>query len=72
MNQDESILKGETIHYIRIDDDAENIMFILSGGDIVLGHVYADCCSYSWIESIELPKTLYAKVIGIETVTTRP
>jgi hypothetical protein len=48
------ILEGKTILDIKIADDKEAIKFITNEGDVIC-RVDADCCSHSWVESIELP-----------------
>lgn len=50
----DNILVGKTITKIMIADDKQAILFQTTEGDIKV-LVDADCCSSTWIESIELP-----------------
>lgn len=50
----QNILVGKTILAIKIADDKLALNFITDAGDIVVD-VDADCCSYTWIEHVELP-----------------
>lgn len=61
------ILEGKTILEIKIADDKEAIKFITTEGDIV-ARCDADCCSHTWIESVELPNSFPAIVISAEDV----
>lgn len=47
-------LIGKTITEIKIAEDRAAIRFVLTDGELVVP-VDAECCSYSWIEHIELP-----------------
>ena len=74
----EHILKGKTILKIEIADDKQSITFITNKGNIT-GTCYAECCSYSWIETVELPvagfppaKVLYAEDIPMPDLGDMP
>lgn len=54
MTNKEHILEGKTILDIKIADDKEAIKFITNEGDVI-ARCDADCCSYTWVEEIELP-----------------
>lgn len=47
-------LVGKILVGVKIAEDKEAILFQTTGGDIV-ARCDADCCSYTWIEHIELP-----------------
>ena len=47
-------LGGKTITGVEIAADRQALRFILADGEIVV-NVDADCCSYSWVEHVELP-----------------
>lgn len=53
MNNDQ-ILVGRTILAIKIADDKKAIQFQTDQGEII-AMVDGDCCSDTWIESIEVP-----------------
>jgi hypothetical protein len=61
------ILEGKIILDIKIADDKEAIKFITDQGEIV-AKCDADCCSHTWIESIELPCAFPAIVNSIENL----
>ncbi len=46
-----NILVGKIITDIQLSDDSQAIKFITNQGDII-ADCDADCCSYTWIESI--------------------
>lgn len=50
----ENILVGKTLIGIKLAEDKEAIRFDTAEGQIVV-RVDADCCSHTWVESIELP-----------------
>lgn len=47
-------LVGKTITGMEIAADRQALKFILADGELVVD-VDADCCSYSWVEHVELP-----------------
>lgn len=48
-------LVGKSITEIQIASDRKAIRFILADGSSVIAKIDGECCSNSWIESIELP-----------------
>lgn len=48
------ILQGKTITDIKIADDKQAIKFITTEGEVI-AKCDGDCCSSTWVESIELP-----------------
>lgn len=50
----ENVLVGKTLTGMKIAADRQALLFQTSEGEVVVG-VDADCCSYTWIEHIELP-----------------
>jgi hypothetical protein len=48
-------LGGKTIAAINVAADKEAIQFILADGSTVIARCDADCCSHTFIESIEAP-----------------
>lgn len=47
-------LIGKTLTGMKIAEDRQALLFQTTEGDIVVG-VDADCCSYTWVEHVELP-----------------
>ena len=47
-------LVGKTIVSMQIAADRQSLKFVLTDGELIVD-VDADCCSYSWVEHIELP-----------------
>jgi hypothetical protein len=47
-------LIGKTITGLKIADDRQALLFQTTDGDMVVD-VDADCCSYTWIEHVDLP-----------------
>jgi hypothetical protein len=64
------ILEGKTILDIKIANDKQAIKFITDQGEIV-AKCDADCCSHTWIESVELPCAFPALVNSIENLHLR-
>lgn len=50
----ENVLVGKTLTGIKIREDKEAILFQTTDGAVV-ALADGDCCSHSWVESIELP-----------------
>ena len=62
----DNILIGKTITGLRITDDKIALLFNTEDGD-VKASCDADCCSFTWIEHIELPALGFpAKVMAVE------
>lgn len=51
----ENLLIGKKITEVKIADDKEAMLFVCEGGEQLVVRVDADCCSYTWIESVEMP-----------------
>ena len=45
---------GKTIVAMEISEDRQALRFVLSDGECIVD-TDADCCSYTWIEHVELP-----------------
>lgn len=48
-------LIGKTIVEMKIADDNQALLFVTSEGENLVARVDAECCSQTWIESVELP-----------------
>ena len=64
----EQALVGKTIEHAEIDVIGESICFHLKGGKSVVLDVEAECCSYTWIESIDAPHALLGTVTSVERI----
>ena len=51
----ENKLIGKKIVDVKIAEDKLAMLFVCDNGDELVVRVDADCCSYTWIESVELP-----------------
>lgn len=61
-------LIGKTITSIKIADDKSAILFITNEKEII-AIAEAECCSYTWIEHIELPVNGFpATVLTVEDI----
>lgn len=61
-------LVGKVITRIEIAADRQALRFVLADGEIVV-NVDADCCSYTWVEHVELPALgLPATVMSISDI----
>lgn len=47
-------LVGKTLTGIKLAQDRQALLFETTGGELVV-LVDADCCSYTWVEHVELP-----------------
>lgn len=58
------ILDGKTITAIEIASDKEALRFHVEGGEPIVARCDADCCSHTFIETVEMPALgLPAKVL---------
>jgi hypothetical protein len=48
-------LIGKTIQHMQIASDKMALLFVTTDGEELIARVDADCCSHTWVESIELP-----------------
>ena len=58
----ENILVGKTLTGMKIAADREAILFQTTEGELIV-QVDAGCCSYTWIEHIELPTLGFPAVV---------
>lgn len=54
MSNDKILLIGKTVTEMKIAEDKQALLFVTTDGEFI-AHCDADCCSYTWIESVELP-----------------
>ena len=63
-----NVLINKTINNIKIADDKLALLFETNDGDFIV-NVEGDCCSSSWIESVELPALGFpATVVSVENI----
>lgn len=63
-----NILVGKTITGVEIAADRRALRFVLADGEVVV-NVDADCCSYSWVEHVELPALGFpATVMSVDDI----
>jgi hypothetical protein len=60
--RDGSILVGKTLTGLKIAADRQALLFQTTEGDIKVS-VDADCCSYTWVEHIELPALGFPAIV---------
>lgn len=48
-------LIGKTVVDMKISEDKDALLFITELGEDLVAYTDGDCCSTSWVESIELP-----------------
>lgn len=66
MDQGASILVGKTLTKIDVAADKKAIRFTMEGGETIVAKCDGDCCSSTWIESVEMPAgDLPAKVLAV-------
>ncbi len=52
MNNKINPLVGKVLKDMQLSDDKEVIAFVLSDNTVIKAYCHADCCSYTWIESV--------------------
>ncbi|UAW58719.1 hypothetical protein ASO78B_015 [Escherichia phage vB_EcoS_ASO78B] len=63
----ENKLIGKKIVDVKIAEDKLAMLFVCDNGEELVVRVDADCCSYTWIESVEMPALgLPFTIIGCE------
>ena len=66
MRAEKNPMIGKTITELLIAKDRQSLLFKTTGGDVVV-QTDADCCSYTWIEHVEIPALGFpAAVLAIE------
>ena len=61
-------LIGRTITGYVLSEDRETITFQFAAGDAITLETEGGCCSYTWIESIDLPDNLLGIVRAVEDI----
>src|SRR3990167_2600399 len=60
-------LVGKTIKSFTLKGGGEDITFHCKEGDVAFG-AEGDCCSHTWIESIDMPGNLRGVVLSVEEI----
>lgn len=60
-------LVGKTLVAVKVAKDRLAILFRLGDGEEVIARCDADCCSYTWIEHVEIP-SLPGVVVAVEDI----
>lgn len=64
----ENPLVGKIVTKMEIAADRQALRFVLADGEVV-ANVDADCCSYSWVEHVELPALGFpATVVSVTNI----
>ena len=62
-------LVGKTVTKVELADDQQAIRFTVAGNDKpVVAYADGDCCSYTWIESLDAPENLLGTVQSVEDI----
>jgi hypothetical protein len=62
-------LENKTITSVDLAEDKHAIRFNILEGESIVAKTDGDCCSYTWIEHVELPaKGFPAKVLSVEAL----
>lgn len=59
---------GRMITGYTLAEDNESITFQFAAGDAITLVTFGDCCSHTWIESIDLPDNLLGIVQSVEDI----
>lgn len=62
----ENPLIGKKITHVFLAADRKAIRFDVEGGEPIVVHADGDCCSSSWIESLDAPNALLGMVRSVE------
>ena len=57
---------GKTIDNFVYDKD--HLEFLFSDGEVLTGTAWGDCCSVTWLESIDLPGVISGTLMKIEDI----
>lgn len=61
-------LIGKRVTAVYIADDKEALKFDIEGGEPIVARVDADCCSQTWVETVETPEHLLGTVTAVENI----
>lgn len=66
----QNALVGKSITRWHLDPDRTRLTLWwgTTGDERVHLRVYGDCCSHSWIESIDAPEVLEGEILGVEEI----
>lgn len=66
--KNQHVLVGETIEAVDIAEDKLALRFRLSDGREIVARVDGDCCSSTWIESLDDPEALLGTVTEVADI----
>ena len=61
-------LKGKTITAYELEKSGDYIVFTMNDGSMVRLNAYGDCCSTTWIESLDAPDALLGTVKDVREI----
>ena len=64
----ENPLIGKRITNVALATDRKAIRFDVEGGDPIIARADGDCCSSTWIESLDMPRALLGTVLAVEDI----
>lgn len=65
----QNVLIGKTVTAIYISMDKEALRFDVEGGDPIIARTEGDCCSYSWVESLDFPEQILGSpVLSVDDI----
>lgn len=65
----ENVLIGKTVTAVYLASDKKAIRFDLDSNEQIIARADGDCCSSTWIESLDMPDALVGTVTGVEDLT---
>ncbi len=67
MESEGKVLVGKVITKVEVEKGREAIRFTLAEGEPIIAYTVGDCCSYTWLEGVEMV-ALPAKVLDVEDI----
>jgi hypothetical protein len=61
-------LVGKKIVAVHLAEDKKAIKFDIEGADPIIARADGDCCSSTWIETVETPENLLGTVTAVEDI----
>lgn len=63
-----NVLEGKTVERVWLAKDRLAMRFDVMEGPPIIARADADCCSYTWIEGIDMPDVLLGTVRAVEDI----
>lgn len=64
-----NVLVGKTITAVYLEVAGKAISFHIKDDEPIVAYVEGDCCSVTWIESLDAPDALIGTVISVENIS---